>query len=152
MSSCSVLVSDSCASRGLCLPLLLQLHIGLILCCRVSPTEPHYLVHDKEKCSQNPDRCFLLFSYGPMNPGVCNCLTVVITPSVRKHCSMYLKQYCAGILQSSNLSSFNWAVWSNEKQWMIVLVVQAPLCAEVALDWAPFYSHVQVREVLQISC
>lgn len=100
-----------------CLSLSLQLHIGPILCCTVLPTKPHDLVYDKEKCLQNPDRCFLWFSYGPMNPDACNCLTVVITTSVRKHCSMYLKQYSAGILQNSNLSSFNWAVL---KQWEAV--------------------------------
>lgn len=143
-----VSVPHSWASRGLHL-----LHLGLILCCRVLPTQPHGLEFDTKRnaCKPLADKCFYWFSYRPTNPDVCNCLTVVITPSVRKHCSIYLKQYCEGILQTSNLSSFNWAVWNNEKQWTIALVVQAPLCAERAMGWAPFHSLVLVKKVPQIS-
>lgn len=131
-----VLIQGSSASLGLHLSLSLLPHLGLILHCRVLPTQPHGLELDTKKnaCKTLADECYYWFSYGPMNPDVCNCLTVVITPSVGKHCSMYLKQYCEGILQTSNLSSFNWAVWNNEEQWTIVLVVQALPHAEVVLD------------------
>lgn len=88
----------------------------------------------KNACKTPAGEHYYCFSYGPMNPDVCNCRTVLVIPSLWKHCSVCLKQYCEVILQSSNLSSFSWAVWNNEEQWTIVLVVQARPRAEVVQD------------------
>lgn len=129
-----VLIQDSSASWELHLSLSLVPHLGLIPPCRVLPRPGSGVCH-KEECLQNPgSEHYYCFTYGPVNPDVCNCRAVLVIPSVWEHCSVCLKQYCEGIPQTSNLSSFSWAVWNNEEQWTIVLVVQARPRAEVALD------------------